>query len=99
MQESELIRKLNSVGKTIFVEYFSIFKSYAEERLSKEDFIELLVKNNISNANGAAIRCSNAKLIFKANMEYEALKLIAISKRLDPIVINKAQELIVEHKK
>jgi hypothetical protein len=29
MNEQELIRKLNSVGKTIFVVYFSTFKAYA----------------------------------------------------------------------
>ncbi len=94
MKEQELIRKLNSVGKAIFVEYFDMFKAYSEGMKSKEDCIERLVANEVSNNNGAAIRCSNAKLIFKANMEYRALEIIVDSKRLSQAIINKASNLM-----
>jgi hypothetical protein len=94
MKSDELIRKLNSVGKAIFVGYFSTFQSYYNGLMSREDCIELLVSDQVSNENGAAIRCGNAKLIFKAKMEYQALDIITKSKRLNPNVINHAQELM-----
>ena len=97
MEEQELIRKLNSVGKKIFVEYFFTFQSYAKGQLSRENCIELLVTNKVSNANGAAIRCGNAKLIFEAIMEYHALEIVTESTRLSYDIIDNAQKIIAEY--
>ncbi len=94
MNEEELIRKLNSVGKTIFVEYFSIFQEYATGQMSREDCIETLVSNDVSNESGASIRCGNAKQIFNANMENTALTIISESKRLPYDTVSRAAELI-----
>ena len=71
-----------------------VFQAYAEDALSKENCIEHLVSKKVSNESGAAIRCSNAKLIFKANLEHDALEIILDSKRLDSKVINQAKELL-----
>lgn len=97
VNENELIRKLNSVGKTIFVEYFSFFKAYSSGKLSKEECIELLVSNKVSNDAGAAIRCGNAKLIFNSKNECIALNIIMESSRLPLIIVNKAKQLIHEY--
>ena len=94
MKEQELIRKLNSVGKTIFVEYFDMFKAYSDGLKSKKNCTGILVTDKVSNENGAAIRCGNAKLIFKANMENYALEIITASNRLDQNIIDKANMLI-----
>ena len=97
MNEQELIRKLNSVGKAIFVECFYLFKSYADGQISKEDCINQLVEKKVSNKNGAAIRCSNAKPIFNFKKEVSALEIIIQSKRLSPGFIKKARILFDEN--
>lgn len=79
MDDDDLIRKLNSVGKTIFAQRFKLFKDYAVGNITKADAIEILVSDNVSNDAGAAIRCSNAVLIFRAEREFDALRLIADS--------------------
>jgi len=83
MTESELERKLNSVGKSCFVKYYNLFKSYAEHNITKLECINALVVNLVSNCNGAAIRCSNAKKIFEKNMQKKALNIILTSNRID----------------
>ena len=97
MNEQELIRKLNSVGKTIFVKYFSSFKAYAYGNLSKEKCIELLVSNGVSNEAGASIRCGNAKLLFESKKECDALIAVSESTRLSSDIICMAKKLINEH--
>ena len=94
MNENELIRKLNSVGKAAFVEYFNVFQSYGDGCISKGECIEHLVSAGVSNDSGAAIRCSNAKLIFQSQMSSNALKLITESKRLSSDVMRQARKLI-----
>ena len=96
MDDDDMIRKLNSVGKAIFIEYFSTFKSYAEGRLSRADCIEILVSNEVSNDAGAAIRVSNAKLLFDGKRECDALEVVAKSKRLSPDIIRAATQLLNE---
>lgn len=59
--------------------------------------MELLVSDKVSNESGAAIRCSNAILIFKAKMECEALRIVSKSNRLPSNIIVKAKELIKEY--
>lgn len=97
MNEKELVRKLNSVGKAIFIEYFYLFQSYADDQISKEDCINTLVEKKVSNENGAAIRCSNAKPIFNFQKEIDALEIIIQSKRLSPEIIKNARILFDEN--
>ncbi len=96
MNNDELIRKLNSVGKTIFTEYYELFKSYYDEEISKEECIDHLINKDVSNYNGASIRCGNAKLIFEAHKEIDALRIVSDSSRLSVEVIQKAKSLIVK---
>jgi len=94
MQEKELTRKLNSVGKAAFVENYETFQSYAKNLTSREECINILVTKNVSNYSGAGIRTGNAKLIFQARMEREALKIIIESNRLPFNIIDKARKLL-----
>ena len=98
MKNDELVRKLNSVGKAAFVEHYSLFKSYAEGSISRQRCIDLLVANGASNPEGAAIRASNAVLIFRAGMDQEALSLISVSSKVPSNIVRAASELVLAGK-
>lgn len=93
MNNDELVRKLNSVGKTVFVFNFSLFESYYSGEVSKASAMQTLVEGGVSNEAGAAIRCSNAILIFRAGREIDALNLV-VESRLADDVKSQAEELI-----
>ena len=96
MNESELIRKLNSVGKKVFVEYFGLFESCSKGKTRREFCIERLVEDHVSNENGAGIRCGNAKIIFDNNAQNDALLTVINSIRLSQAVIKQAQKILRE---
>ncbi len=82
MKPEELTRKLNSVGKRIFIAHYDLFKDYAQGRLPRNVLIRELVRLGVSNEAGAAIRVGNAKLIFEAHKEMEAIAIILKSERI-----------------
>jgi hypothetical protein len=95
MNDDEMNRKLNSVGKAAFVEYFSTFKSYADGKRTRKDCIAELVENGVSRDDaGAGIRCGNAKLLFDHRRQCDALNVIAASTRVPAETIRMAQQLI-----
>ena len=49
--------------------------------------------DDISNENGAAIRASNARLIFLAKAERSALEMVANGNRVDYRIISEAKRL------
>lgn len=96
MNEKELKRKLESVGYKQFVNYFYMFQSYANEGITREDCIECLVRDGVSNNNGASWRCSGVRPIFIENLECQALTIIKAS-RLPQDIIKKSINLIDEN--
>ena len=94
MTQDELTRKLNSVGKTVFTEYFETFEKYSNNQISKSECIDFLVKSDVGNESGSNIRCGNAILIFKAKKEIAALKIVTESKRLPDSILKQAAKLI-----
>lgn len=44
MNEETLKGTLNSIGRTVFVECFYVFESYANSKISREDCIEELMQ-------------------------------------------------------
>ena len=56
MNSKILNRKLNSVGKQVFVEQFHVFKKHADGQISRGHAISTLVKLGVSNDSGAARR-------------------------------------------
>lgn len=93
MNDNDLIRKLNSVGKQVFVEYFHLFNKYATGQINRDRAINELVKLGVSNDSGAGIRVGNAKLIFDAGRECDALNIVLESKRMPIPVITEARRL------
>ena len=90
----EVARKLNSIGKQIFIEYFNIFKSSSLNNITKEQVIDILISKNVSNYNGASIRYSNALWLFKHKKEQEALKIVINSKKVPQNIKTKAQNIL-----
>ncbi len=82
MNSDELARKLNSVGKQAFVDHYELFERYARGLLSRDEVVDELVRLGISNEAGASIRVGNAKLIFDAQKEMDAIELILNSERI-----------------
>lgn len=96
MKDEDLIRKLNSVGKVAFANNFSLFKLFAEGCISRQRCIDSLLLSGTSNEEGAAIRTSNADLIFRATREYDALLIVSTSTRIAPAAARAATTLLRE---
>jgi hypothetical protein len=77
MNKEILKDTLNSIGRAIFIECFSIFESYANSQISREDCIEkLMQKYPNKKESGCKVCCSQAKLIFKAGVQCWAISII-----------------------
>ena len=94
MTQEKLREKLKSVGYARFVEYFGLFEDHANGRRSREDCVEILIRDKVSeNKNGAGWRVGSAKLIFAAGAAYEALKVVSES-QVDAKVVQRAKALM-----
>ncbi len=62
--------RLKSIGKKQFVNNFNLFKNSTVAICEKE----LIRKGVDKSEDGSSTRCSNAKFIFKENLQCEALK-------------------------
>lgn len=93
MKSDELTRKLNSVGKQVFVEQYELFKMHAAGKIDRLRAVRALVDLGVSNESGAGIRVGNAKLIFDTGNEVDALEIILRSSRLPGSVVASAKRL------
>ena len=84
----DLIRILNSIGKSTFVKYYYCFRDE-----SREECIAQIDENYTEKAK--ATRTGHAKRIFRENKHIEALKIIANSNRLDVVTREKAREILL----
>lgn len=87
-----LERLLNSVGKSTFVKYYYNFKNQTSEYCLnhfEEDYTD----------KAKATRVSHAKTIFKNGWEFEALRLIISSNRVDIEIRQKAKQILLENSK
>lgn len=89
-----LERKLNSVGKSVFVRHYDIFELYDSGQIGREEAINFLMDSKISNYNGASIRVGNAKAIFDNGKVKEALNLVLQAERVSLEVKDKASKII-----
>lgn len=88
-------RKLQSIGKKIFVDYYYNFKDLNIDKnvLAKK----LLDENpNAEKISGQLIRISYARQIFSENGQEEALRIIVAAKRLDAGTIKNARKILNE---
>lgn len=90
---TSLVRKLNSIGKKVFVDYYYDFKYL---NLDKNKLAQKLLDGNpkAETISGQLIRIGYARQIFSENVQREALEIICSSKRLDTVTIKKARKII-----
>lgn len=83
----DLEKRLNAVGKVIFVKYFYVFAnmSYKECR---EMFAENFTKKSKRR------RISRAKTIFREGQQFEALKIVCGSPRIDRETKRRAETIL-----
>ncbi|HEX5703904.1 MAG TPA: hypothetical protein VFX97_11935 [Pyrinomonadaceae bacterium] len=86
---TDLIRLINSIGKSTFVRYYENFR---DSLLSNQDVIAILpeeytLKSRIS-------RTTKARRIFREGLEEEALEIISAAQGVDSDTANRAQELL-----
>lgn len=91
MPETDLVRLLNSIGKSTFVRYY---RQFSDRSLSHEDLIELLPKDYTLKARRT--RVSKARRILDEGLQRQALDLIAKSERVDEQTAHSARELLKE---
>jgi hypothetical protein len=94
VERERLTRKLNSVGKEVFVRYYSLFRDYANGRITRRSALRRLVDEKVSNEDGASMRLSNAKVIFNEKGNCEALLIVQKSQRLSEQTIRTAGEIL-----
>ncbi len=85
----DLVRTLNSVGKTIFIKYYYDFKLK-----TREECISNFVEPYTDYAKST--RTGHAQRIFRENKQIEALSIIIESNRLDEETISRAKEILLE---
>lgn len=88
-------KKLKSIGKKIFVDYYYDFK---DMNLDKNALAQKLFDENpkAEKISGQIMRIGFARQIFSDNAQKEALEIIYSSKRLDAETIKKAQKILYD---
>lgn len=84
----DLIRTLNSVGKSTFVKYYFNFKNE-----SRDKCILKFDENYTDKAKST--RTGHAQRIFRENKHIEALNIIINSARVDDFTRKKAKEILL----
>ena len=88
----DLIRTLNSIGKSTFVKYYYNFKNK-----SREACILAFEENYTDKAKNT--RVGHAQRIFNENKNLEALEIIATSSRVDIQTLQRAREILKEERR
>lgn len=90
MDDKQLERSLQSIGKECFVKYFENFKDF---RYQNEELIELLMSNEGYEESGCKTRVNQSRRIINAGRENDALSIIMASQRIPHEVRQRAREL------
>ena len=83
----DLIRILNSVGKSTFVKYYYYFRDKSRDACIAafdEDYTD----------KAKSTRVGHAQRIFHENQNIAALKIIVASSRIDRVTLEKANEIL-----
>ena len=88
----DLTKTLNAVGKAVFVKYYYVFAN-----MPYEDCMEMFTENYTEKSKKNRIAC--AKNIFLHRKQYEALKIICNSPKIDTKTKNRALRIFAEERK
>ena len=88
----DLVRTLNSVGKSTFIKYYYNFKNNSREACIMQFEESFTDKAKLT-------RTGHAQRIFREGMNIEALKIIVESVRVDVEIRKRAKEILDEEQK
>lgn len=83
---------LKVIGKAVFIKYYYVFAN-----MPNEDCIEMFTENYTEKSKKNRIAC--AKAVFRSRKQYEALKIICNSPKIDPKTKNRAFRILTEERK
>ena len=89
MPNTDLIRLVNSIGKSAFVRYYHEF---ADPSLSNQDVVTILPQEYTLKSRNS--RTTKARRILREGLAEEALELISHVERIDDETANHARELL-----
>ncbi len=92
MDQEQLKRTLNSVGKSCFVKYFNEFKNPA---YSNQELVYLLHRNEGYEKTACNTRVTKSRKIFREGMEKEALEIIISSQKVDVKTYEGAKDILI----
>ena len=90
MNDEQLLRSLQSIGKACFVMHFTQF---SDKSLSNEDLIELLMREENYVESGCRTRVTQARRIIAGKRAVDALLIVASSVRVSDEVSTEASRL------
>ncbi len=93
MNDTQLKRAIQSIGKGCFVKYY---EQFSDMRQSKEDLIDLLMKNEGYKESACSTRVTNSRRIIKSGRAKDVLIEITQSEKLDDDVKTQARKLLRE---
>ena len=79
MNDTQLIRSLQSIGKACFVRYFPLF---SDNNLRNDELIELLMRQENYVESGCITRVTQARRIIASERAVDALLIVASSVRV-----------------
>lgn len=88
----DLEKRLNAVGKAVFVKYYYIFAN-----MDNADCIAMITENFTEKSKRS--RTSHAKAIFREEKQFDALNMICDSPRVDKKIKKKADRILFMYKK
>ncbi len=91
MENQKIIRLLNSIGKTCFIEHYYDFRNCSNK---KELAQKIFQNNNTRKVNPNLTRINCALQLFNNHSEKEALLLIIKSSSIPTEIKNRAQEIL-----
>lgn len=91
MNDEQLKRSLNSIGKGCFAKYFEAFNNLS---ISSDDLIDGLMKIENYKESGARTRVTQSRRIIKENRALDALQIVEASNNVKDWVNSKAHFLI-----
>ncbi|MBI9050773.1 MAG: hypothetical protein JEZ00_15230 [Anaerolineaceae bacterium] len=94
MDEKQLIKAIQSIGKGCFVKYYDYFK---DRSLSDINIIELMMQKEGYEESGCKIRVYYSRKIINSGYGPKILSEIAQSTKLDYATITKAKELLKKY--
>ena len=94
MGDNKLEESLGAIGKACFIKHYELFRD--KSRTDTLYVIDFLVRNEKYKEDGAKIRVGFARRIFDAGRQNDALKIIALSRRIPQESVDKAKILLKE---